>query len=168
MNYDRAQKLTDDLTQSRNDQFGEGTYGCPNKFFNPNVFVIAPDGRPTQRNPKYCATNLGATALVKVFAEAFGALNLVMGLTLKAAMAFSGWGEGEDNPLVAHNWTESEAVPFIAFYSIAPDGTKAVVGSLNAGLMLDLFNHGYPVEQPLRELARELKDALNLNEVPTF
>ena len=67
-----ALELCTDMAASVAGQFGgvQSAERLPSKYFNYGVQVIAPDGTPTQRNPRYCATPLGASAVAQLLGGA--------------------------------------------------------------------------------------------------
>lgn len=111
----------------------------PLKYFDYDVFTIAPDGSPTQRRPKYCATTLGASQLAQVL----GASSIVLG----NAINFSG---------LLDSWNDTKLVPYLVF-------TRGDVKSkpLNAGITLDYFIHGYPAQNALAAAMAEVEGAFN-------
>lgn len=111
----------------------------PIKFFNYGVLTIAPDGTPTQRRPKYCATAFAATQL----AQLLGAVDVVMG----NAINFSG---------LLGSWNDTELVPYLVF---SKDGAKGK--PINAGLMLDYFIHGYPAAMCMDAAKSEVEASFN-------
>ena len=142
-----AKELCDDLGAARVDQFGTGdqpTEVLPSFYFNYDVRSIDPQGGETQRSPRYCATNLGATAL----AALLSADSIVLG----NAMVFQGLGGG---------FSDNQAVPWLIFKN--SDGTASK--PINAGVLLDYFNHAsYPAttmeaEQALNKAIFEVKGA---------
>jgi hypothetical protein len=124
-----AKELCDNLGAAKLAQFGPGDEPAevfPSLYFNYGVFSIDPQGGKTQRAPKYCATNLGATELSNLL----GPSRIVLG----NAMVFAGLGG---------SFSDTEAVPWI----IVIDGTKEST-PINAGVLLDYFNHAsYPCTQ---------------------
>lgn len=111
----------------------------PLKYFDYDVFTIAPDGSPTQRRPKYCATALGASQLAQVFA----ATKIVLG----NAINFTG---------LLDSWNDTKLVPYLIFTANGADSKP-----INAGLMLDYFVHGYPVQMCVDAVNAEIKGAFN-------
>lgn len=113
----------------------------PLKFFNYNVLVISPDGTPAQRNPKYCATAYGASAIAAVLGAAspLGLPIVLMG----NAVNFSG---------LLQSWNDTELVPYLQFANGDQKGKP-----INAGLLLDYFVHGYPADLALNAALAEVQ-----------
>ena len=129
-----AKELCDDLGAAKLEQFGPGDEPAevfPSKYFNYDVRSIDPQGGRTQRAPKYCATNLGATSLALLL----GADSIVLG----NAMVFSGLGG---------SFSDTQAVPWLIFPKDGDDGKRVLSQPVNAGVLLDYFNHAsYPCTQ---------------------
>ncbi len=155
-----ASELAEEIRNAREAEFpGVTEQRFPSKFFNPNIFVKQPGGfAPTPRNPRYCATNYGAACLANV-------LYSQRGLTCLVALAPAmGWAELRSGP-----FEDSEPVPYLVF---GPTGGLALgSGSLavrvNAGPLLDFFNHNYPVIKALNEVHADiLRTALESVKTP--
>lgn len=134
-----ASELADEIRSAREAEFpGVTEQRFPSKFFNPNIFVKQPGGfAPTPRNPRYCATNYGAACLASVLYSQRGLECLV---SLAPAM---GWTELKSGP-----FEDSEPVPYLTFrpYFEFTSGLEFTV-RINAGSLLDFFNHNYPAIQ---------------------
>lgn len=135
------QELSDNLREASLAQFGDtGTEMFPEGWFNHNVWTVAPDGTRTRRAPKYCATTMGAAALASF-------LNPRQ-LVLRNAINAGG----------IKDFTDTEPVPYLAFASLSSE--KDVTGLVNAGTLLDYFNHGYPVKDVMESVNAEIKGSL--------
>ncbi len=135
------QELSDNLKEASLAQFGDtGSEMFPEGWFNHNVWTVAPTGQRTQRAPKYCATTFGAAALASF-------LNPIA-IVLRNAINAGGIAEFKD----------TEPVPYLAFAPI-PD-EKSVKGLVNAGTLLDYFNHGYPVDKVMKDVQAEIAGSL--------
>lgn len=139
MNFEQ---LIADLQKAVADQFGadQQVELFPSKYFNQNVVTIAPNSVTTVRAPKYCATTFGASAM----ASAINGADLgvkVTEIVLAEAMVFTGLLSG---------WSDSELVPWLHL-----DSDKFV----NAGVMLDFCNHGYPASKVVESVGFELTNA---------
>lgn len=139
-----ATQLSKDLEAAGLVEFGPNPPAevFPSAYFNHTVRVIAPDGSSQPRAPKNCATALAASQL----AEILGASSVVMG----NAVIFSG---------LLDSWSDSELVPYFVFTD-SKDGS--VSKPVNAGLLLDYFNHGSSpgqVKQALAGALNEIKGA---------
>lgn len=125
-----SKELCDALGAAKLDQFGPGDQPAevfPSLYFNYNVMSIDPQGGQTQRAPKYCATNLGATSVALLL----GADSIVLG----NAIVFAGLGG---------SFSDTQAVPWLIRKNPAGVAGKPV----NAGVLLDYFNHtSYPCTQ---------------------
>ena len=146
-----AAQLSQDLQAAVLEQFGPGDQPAevfPSKYFNYDVKSIDPAGGQTQRAPKYCATNLGATALASLFSTdgpdngGYVAWDIVLG----NAMVFEGLGG---------SFSDTQLVPWLVFQSKGGKSSKPV----NAGTLLDYFNHGLPPAQALTNSQFEVKGA---------
>lgn len=142
-----AKQLSADLQAASLDQFGSDNPAevFPAKYFNYDVRSIDPSGGKTQRAPKYCVTNLGATALASLFSADSpdnGGL-ICTDIKLGNAMVFAGLGG---------SFSDSELVPWLVF-----TGAGRVSQPINGGILLDYFNHGYPPAQALTNCQFEIK-----------
>lgn len=135
------QELSDELRQASLEQYGDtGSEMFPDVFFKHDVFTVAPNGVRTQRAPKYCATTYGANML----ASFLNPMNIV----LRNAINAGGIKE----------FTDTEPVPYLAFASLSSE--KDVTGLVNAGALLDYFNHGYPVKDVMESVNAEIAGSL--------
>lgn len=118
-----AQQLTDDLKASGIAEFGldasQAAQTFPSKYFDHSVTISAPDGSIYPRDPGHCATDFGAQVIASVFGLDTSAL------TLANAGNAAGLLDG---------WSESKLVPYLVFHG----------KTVNCGLLLQYFNHGYP------------------------
>lgn len=152
-----ANELADAITAARELHF-DGNYAFPPEYFDTTVVVNQPDGSTTPRNPRYCATDLGADKLVGVLVEA--------GIPAKKSVGHAlGWefvpthkdDDGNDVPNDAADpkayglggFSDSKLVPYIDL----GDGLVS-----NAGLMLDYFNHGLNGEAAVRNLLADIEN----------
>ncbi len=125
------QQLSDDLRAASLAEFGDtGVSMYPSTYFNHDVKVIAPNGSTTPRAPKYCATPFSATQLAGIFKP--------QAIVLGNAANFTG---------LLQSWSDSELVPYLQFKN----------GVVNAGLLLDYFNHGFPIGQVMESCLAEIK-----------
>lgn len=118
-----ATQLSQDLATAVEEQFGDNlpAEAFPSRYFNYDVRVIAPDGSQQQRNPRYCATAFGASQLAQVLKP----FSIVMG----NAVNFPG---------LLDSWSDTELVPYFVF----TNANNATSKPVNAGLLMDYFNHG--------------------------
>lgn len=139
-----ATQLSKDLEAAVIEQFGDAlpAEALPQKYFNYGVFSIDPRGQLTQRSPRYCATAFGASAL---------------------AIALQGEGESIGNVLLGNainftglfgSFSDTELVPYLQFL----DSNGHVGKPINAGLLLDYFNHGSSPGQVKSGLANALNE----------
>lgn len=143
-----AAQLSASMQAAVLEQFGpdQSTEKFPSKYFNYGVFVIAPDGTPTQRAPKYCATTLGASEIAQIFAPSSpeNGGTPCTAVVLGNAVNFSGLLSG---------WSDTELVPYLAF------GAEKAGPYVNCGLLLDYFNHGWSPAKALEYAQAEVKGA---------
>lgn len=138
------EELSDAIKAATTDEFGPGPWDTekfPMAYFNYNVFTVAPDGTQTQRAPKYCATALGASQIASLFVGQSGPIQF-NAIVLGEAMVFLGLTGG---------WSDTELVPWLEFVDAA--GQK---GHVNAGVLLDYFNHGYPAGITMHNVVSEV------------
>jgi len=139
------QELSDKIKESTIAEFGPGPWDTekfPMAYFNYGVFVLAPNGVSTQRAPKYCATALGASQVASLFVGQSGPIQF-NGIILAEAMVFTGLLSG---------WSDNQLVPWLEF--VQQNGKK---GHVNAGVLLDYFNHGLPGDTAMRNAVAEVK-----------
>jgi hypothetical protein len=142
------QELSDAINAATTEEFGPGPWDTekfPMAYFNYGVFTIAPNGQTTQRAPKYCATALGASQIASLFVGQPGPIQF-NGIVLAEAMVFTG--------LVA-GWSDNQLVPWLEF--VQGTGKKMTTGHVNAGVLLDYFNHGLPAATAMNNVVAEVK-----------
>ncbi len=142
-----AAELSQQMRDAVEQQFGFNLSQemFPAKYFDYSVQVIAPDGTVTPRAPKYCATSLGATQMASIF-SADSPQNggfVCNGIVLGNAINFTG---------LLDSWNDNKLVPYLSFGAKGP--------YVNAGLLLDYFNHGWPWARALEYAQSEVKGAL--------
>ena len=118
------------MNAQREAEYGDD-YGFPSKYFNDGVYVKQPNGSSVQRSPRYCATDFGAQAIQGVLADAGHPSTIV-----------SDWAQSQGG-----GFTDSTQVPYLQF----PDGN-----TVNAGLVLEHFTHGYPGDMALQAAIEEI------------
>lgn len=125
-----ALELCQLVTSARETQFGTDitTEQWPAEFFRYDVVTTAPNGQTTPRAPKYCATNEGG-AYINNTLNASGRVPLST-VILAPAIALAG------------GFSDSDNVPWLQFQTPIENGTTSFSGpTINAGLLLDYFNH---------------------------
>ena len=154
----KADQLAQEIQEARIEEFGEdqGTERFPAKYFNSGVYVTAPDGRTTPRNPRYCATDFGAAEIANVL-SASGRAHLMCSSGEKRP-AMPGWSETNTGA-----WKDSETVPYLRFRvdvgkTQDPESGPYTGPLVNAALLLDYFNHGYPASRALNSCQLEVWD----------
>ena len=138
------QELSDAINAATVAEFGPGPWDSekfPQAYFNYSVFAVAPNGAQTQRAPKYCATMLGASQLASLF---IGQSNPIKfsDIVLAEAMVFTGLLSG---------WSDTQLVPWLEFEDAAGQ-----LAHVNAGILLDYFNHGIPAGIAMRNAVSEI------------
>lgn len=112
--------------------------------FREDLTVVAPNGKVTQINPRYCLTNESADALVRLLREQ-GLSAMVLQLAPLAAFQFGQWRQ------FGGGFNFNDTVPWIGFLD-SPEGN---VGTrMNAGQMADAFTHGYPHSYAINYMLR--------------
>ena len=134
-----ADQLSRDMTAARESEFpgDQPAEVFPSLFFDYSDKNIDPIGGQTPRGPKLCATLYGATRVAAVL----GATSIVMG----NPAIFTG---------LNGSFSDTLLVPWLIF-------TKGTVQSppINAGLLLDYFNHGAPWSTALASAQAEVEAA---------
>jgi len=145
MNADELSQLVQD---ARIAQFGpdDGTERFPDSLFNSGVVVVAPNGQKSWRSPRDCATNYGAARISDVLTSdnmmAFPC-TLILDWVLQQSGGFH----------------DSEPVPYCIFSKDRlPDGPFDGP-RINAGILLDYFNHGIPSNKARNGCQLEVMDA---------
>ncbi len=155
----KADQLKDDIEASRSGDEGSADYLYPSKFFRHDVKVIAPGGKETSCHPRYCASDAATSELAAVLSEERG---------FNCTPLFGG-GPPNVNPIGA-GWTYTDTVGWLKFTLVAGDPRKKVeevAMLLNAGLVLDYFNHGIPALNALNNAEAEIRwDLFNGGYVP--
>lgn len=144
-----ATELTQLVTDARNAQFpGEQTTEqFPSVFFNYDVNSIAPNGQKTSRAPRYCATNYGAARISDVLTAS--GRGMACSVFLAPAIPMAG------------AFIDDQPVPWCQFQKDGdPDFGPFTGVKINAGLLLDYFNHGYPPNRALNSCQLEWSDAM--------
>ncbi len=112
----------------------------PSKFFDHGDKTISPDGRVQARGPKNCATPYGAARLVQVLGPA------------KVLMGNPGIFDG-----LAGSFGDTNLVPWLVFTGSRADSPPSEGRPINAGTLLDFFNHGYPGKQARHDAEVEIE-----------
>src|SRR5215813_3989458 len=118
-----SEVLAKKVNAARVAEFGDDSSQTqwPSAYFRYDIYTIAPNGAQTPRAPKYCATEDGGGEICDVITGELKPCKI----TKAPAM---GLGAG---------WQDSDTVPWCEF-------EKSPKVSVNAGLLLDYYNHGYP------------------------
>ena len=144
-----SKELTDKINAARLAEFGPDITSerFPAAYFRSDVVTYAPDGTPTPRAPRYCATYSGAGELQSVVRDDLG---IFVAMTELPAMELLG------------GWSDSENVPWLIFEYVddpANPGQKMIGVKVNAGNLLDYYNHGYPPNRARNSCELEIYDA---------
>lgn len=98
----------------------------PSKIYRRDVTVIAPDGRATMVNPKYCLTDFATQELIAALAER----------GLNCSVMEGGGPPNNVLDALQFGWHYSDVVNWLAI--IFPRGAL----NINAGIVYDYFAHG--------------------------
>lgn len=148
----KADQLVTDIEASRTGEEGAADNLYPSKFFRHDVVVIAPNGgKQTPCHPRYCASDSATSELAAVLSEERG---------FNCTPLFGG-GPPNVNPL-GGGWAYSDKVGWIKITLVAGDPrakppVAEVAMLLNAGLVLDYFNHGIPSRNALNNAEAEIR-----------
>lgn len=145
-----AQQLTDAITTARQDHFGDN-FGYPPEFFDDGVTVTEEITKTVAvRSPMYCATSDGGQQISDVISGALGFSNQIV---LRPALFFGGWTQ-----LNMHGFFDNKEVPYLLFKSQG-DSDTFTGPQVNAGILLQYFNHGSPAARALDAVAMEIMAA---------
>lgn len=145
-----ANQLSQNVTEARDAEFGpdQTTEQFPSKYFDYGVFVTAPNGATTPRAPRYCATDRGAAELSNVLSSC-GRQYMACQIYKSPAMNMEG------------GWVDNKNVPWCRFALVTDDQKNGPYTgpTINTGLLLDYFNHGFPANRALNSCQLEILDA---------